>query len=1527
MHAGEQFFMCIDANAGPGVPDGMCVFNPGFRHSSGTPLLREFLEEFDLCLPITSEAHIGTVTTWTSPDDGEYTIDFVAIPRTWQAACHYSCVLQEFDLANVNIDHSAAAIELQWAQTSATLPKSHTAPEVFDRTKIGKDIDTLLQQPIQCTWQEDVETQANKIASHFRTQLASSYPQNKHKPKKPYVSDSLWNLRLRKIATRRDLRQCRRLLRRETVARIFSAWRNGPDQKGAADLSFNYGTSLRIIGLRKYVEFATIAKQLRQDLKQSKQQNLQEVLQQVDPATPASRIQQLLKPFKGPSNKLRQGLAPLPLIKDEKGEFCRTAEDALQRWITFFGEMEGGAKTTQQEQWTRWRSNLQSFLQHELAIPVEEIPTLCDLEHACRRSAAGKATGLDAIPSEICKFCPRAVALQLYSLMLKTCTHGHEALAHKGGILLPIWKGKQLKDQCSAFRSILLSSCLGKVMHKAVRTKQLDLYQQFLHHQQLGGRRGTPVTLGCHQVRAFQRLCVSKGQPSALLFIDLQEAFYRVLRPLVVDGPVDDESVAAMAARIDLDDGFLHDLHAALQQPCALEEAGIPSHLRRAIRALHTDTFFKLPMQTDQVVTQIGTRPGDSFADVIFGFLMAKVLRKFQQAMDAEGLLMQLPEADSLSFEGIASEAKVSFVGPCWMDDLCVCLTAAMNEQLHSAVGFATGVILDIFKGYAMTPNLQPGKTAILFSPRGPGTTRMKRKMFGPTADGHFLSLGEHHPYRVPLVTEYTHLGGKVHFSTKLRKEIKTRLGQAHQEFNRHRKLLYQNRHFQMDKKRELFHSLILSRLLFGAETWTFPDQKTKDCLHGGIMKLLKRLLCCPGHSPISDEEVLYRTGMPSPTTMLRLRRLRYLGSLFEVGDTACWGLLNQDYEWLSLVKDDFRWLWHQLHHCCNLGDPAAHMPRWFEVIQFHRGYWKRLLRRAAEHSIGVQTREFFVATAHLRFLEHLCQGGFIHPDKQESFEDRMHPQAYGCMRCQKAFRSLGGEGAHMHRTHGEVHPVRHLMGSTQCAACLTEYFTMGKLKMHLIRSTACRITLIGRGNHEPAQPGLGSTEDTERWSRWDNRLPPLAAAGPRLPDVPGSDFDTEHRELYEEIVLGILDIDTDDFEAFARSCIQKYPISWTRCRLTLLEVHQQCATGFLDVSTTHMDSCMAALHRLSHEAAWPFLAQLHCASSPSVPLQEELDRRIQVAQIVQARPKIPRQLGRERVFLHAFSGRRRAGDLQHYLEAAFARNADGVLLHVVSMDVVIDKEWGDACRSATRDFWLQGALSGFVQGGLCGPPCETWSQARFVNENAGEERQPRPLRSLEWLWGLPSLSLREQGQVAVGNELLVFSIDLLICLARSEGIGVLEHPGEPADETKPSIWRLPIIQILRQLPGFEFVDFAQGLLGAKSPKPTRFLTLNMDSLPTFLHKHRLCPDLPRTAAIGKTAEGQWATTSLKEYPPALNRALGESIAHHLLQQPSCHETVIDVDFLARCRSMHASDLGEFYGPDYHNHHSTKGRR
>ena len=97
------------------------------------------------------------------------------------------------------------------------------------------------------------------------------------------------------------------------------------------------------------------------------------------------------------------------------------------------------------------------------------------------------------------------------------------------------------------------------------------------------------------------------------------------------------------------------------------------------------------------------------------------------------------------------------------------------------------------------------------------------------------------------------------------------------------------------------------------------------------------------------------------------------------VADTACWGLLNQDEEWQELVRDDFRWMWHHLQNCSDLGDPALHLPRWVEIIRWHRGFWRRLVRRASEHAIGVRKREFLVAAAHTRFIRHLEEFDFIY--------------------------------------------------------------------------------------------------------------------------------------------------------------------------------------------------------------------------------------------------------------------------------------------------------------------------------------------------------------------------------------------------------------------------------------------------------------------------------------------------------------------------------------------------------------------
>ena len=53
----------------------------------------------------------------------------------------------------------------------------------------------------------------------------------------------------------------------------------------------------------------------------------------------------------------------------------------------------------------------------------------------------------------------------------------------------------------------------------------------------------------------------------------------------------------------------------------------------------------------------------------------------------------------------------------------------------------------------------------------------------------------------------------------------------------------------------------------------------------------------------------------------------------------------------------------------------------------------------------------------------------------------------------------------------------------------------------------------------------------------------------------------------------------------------------------------------------------------------------------------------------------------------------------------------------VLSLDVANDPNLGDLTNSRTVALWLDLLLRGFVVGILAGPPCETWSAARFQED------------------------------------------------------------------------------------------------------------------------------------------------------------------------------------------------------------------
>eukprot|EP00435_Cladocopium_sp_Y103_P030815 s10_g7.t1 len=989
----EPMFFMLDANAGPGPCDGVVVIDESGPTGSGTPFFLDFLHAHKMCLPCTRSDHVGERKTWTTPDgQADFLIDFVAVPQDLLASCTWSQTLDEFDLATSGFDHTAVGLELQWwgSVFVRSPPKCRTLP-AFARDNIRHaDLSPAFDVHPVSSWCTDVEQHVNDLNAFLHDQLFLQCAPRRKAPKKPFISDDLWTVRQAKLYHRRQLKYVQTLLRRESLARIFAAWKSPNHAVLAA--SYNFGCTLRSGGLKHAAGFVLAAKKLKRQLQSAKRQILADKFAQFDETTSASEVLHSLKSFVGSSNALKRGLRPLPFVLDVDDKPCKTPDQALQRWISFFMQMEGGFKADDSAQKVRWIRNLERLQVDQADIPVAEIPSLTDLEVSMRRIKPGKATGPDFLPAELFHFHAAAVARQSYALFLKTAVQAHEPLLHKGG-------------------------------------------------------------LGVHQVRAFQRIQASRGHPTACIFLDLAEAFYRVVRPLAISGDVSDEMLAHVAKRLNLDATALGELHALLSEPSAIQTAGVPEHACRAVKGLHQDTHFALHGQTDHCVTTIGSRPGDAWADIVFGFLFAKVLHGLQAEMQAHDILEQFPTNHHPHLFGSVDTADLQFgfVGPCWCDDLCVCVSGTSMDALVHRTGVATGILLDLCKKYGMLPNLSHGKTEIMFSARGKGSRKFKPQFLGPTASKTLPIIGDSGVSQIHLVGQYKHLGCVLHHAGDLKLEVKIRLAIAHQTFTRHRKLLFQNPAIPLPKRTQLFQCLIGSRLLYGAESWVLTDQRTKDFVHASIMRLYRRLLKAAHDDHLSDDEILHALQLPSPSELLRVARLRYLGSLFACPQSASWGLLNQDHQWIRLVEDDLEWMYSQLHHSSDLLPPAENLAQWFHLITWHRPYWKRLIQRACKHAILQRSRCFRLLSFHKDVF------GFLHQCGQQTpaaAAPSVEPLGFfGCMLCQISCKSKGGEGAHMNRCHGYVNPVRKLFAGTQCAVCLREYFTSGKLKQHLLHS------------------------------------------------------------------------------------------------------------------------------------------------------------------------------------------------------------------------------------------------------------------------------------------------------------------------------------------------------------------------------------------------------------------------------------------------------------------------------------------
>ena len=91
-------------------------------------------------------------------------------------------------------------------------------------------------------------------------------------------------------------------------------------------------------------------------------------LEQVNEHTAATSILRTTRAFLGPTNPKKEKNMTLPMLETDNGSLCQTPEEAMQQWIQFFADMEGGTRQSTERLREDWITALSTDDQPQFAV-------------------------------------------------------------------------------------------------------------------------------------------------------------------------------------------------------------------------------------------------------------------------------------------------------------------------------------------------------------------------------------------------------------------------------------------------------------------------------------------------------------------------------------------------------------------------------------------------------------------------------------------------------------------------------------------------------------------------------------------------------------------------------------------------------------------------------------------------------------------------------------------------------------------------------------------------------------------------------------------------------------------------------------------------------------------------------------------------------------------------------------------------------------------------------------------------------
>jgi hypothetical protein len=397
--------------------------------------------------------------------------------------------------------------------------------------------------------------------------------------------------------------------------------------------------------------------------------------------------------------------------------------------------------------------------------------------------------------------------------------------------IITLYKNKGDKSDCNNYRGISLLSIIGKVFAKVILTRLHKLAERVYPESQCGFRAGRSTVDMIFSLRQLQEKSREQNRPLFIAFIDLTKAFDLVSR-----------------------DGLFK----------ILEKIGCPQKLLNIIVSFHKD--MKGIVQFDGNTSQpfdirSGVKQGCVLAPTLFGIFFA-ILIKHAFGNTTQGICLHT-RSDGRLFNLARLRARTK-VRKIIIRELLFADDAAIITHDHQELQNLLDKFSQACKDFGLTISLQ------------------KTKVLGQAVDiSPAVTIDD---YELAVEHQFTYLGSIVSNNLTLDSEINNRVGKAAAVFAQLRKRVWENQKLTTKTKAMVYSSCVVSTLLYGSEAWTTYAEHEKR-LNTFHQRCLRSILGISWKDRVTNAEVLTRTGLSSMYSMLRLRRLRWLGHVHRMQD------------------------------------------------------------------------------------------------------------------------------------------------------------------------------------------------------------------------------------------------------------------------------------------------------------------------------------------------------------------------------------------------------------------------------------------------------------------------------------------------------------------------------------------------------------------------------------------------------------------------------------------------------------------